>query len=85
MEVLLQKSSLTLTAIALVPVLAMAFSLTVPVLYPIQHPRRQMHPLAGARTTRLIGKESSSPKQTQGKILYYDLIICERDGREEHK
>ena len=30
MEVLLQKSSLTLTAIALVPVLAMAFSLTVP-------------------------------------------------------
>ena len=56
-----------------------------PVLYPIQHPRRQMHPLAGARTTRLIGKESSSPKQTQGKILYYDLIICERDGREEHK
>ena len=57
----------------------------MPVLYPIQHPRRQMHPLAGARTTRLIGKESSSPKQTQGKILYYDLIICERDGREEHK
>ena len=30
MEVLLQKSSLTLTAIALVPVLAMAFGLTVP-------------------------------------------------------
>ena len=57
----------------------------LPVLYPIQHPRRQMHPLAGARTTRLIGKESSSPKQTQGKILYYDLIICERDGREEYK
>src|SRR4029434_5180830 len=28
-------------------------------------------PLAGARTTRLIGKESSSPKQKQGKILYY--------------
>src|SRR4029434_1298251 len=30
LEVLLQKSSLTLTAVALVPVLAMAFSLTVP-------------------------------------------------------
>ena len=54
-------------------------------LYPIRHPPRQMHPLAGARTTRLIGKESSSTKQTQGKILYYDLIICERDGREEYK